>query len=111
MLGHGGVGRHVLGVVPHERGHPLVAGDPEIVVQRMSELRGERAELGKGEPARAVAGPRHDLRAAVHGRAVFEQAGDLQREVHHRATHDPNVSGARHRMKVPEWPSYRLVDH
>ena len=51
MRGHREVRHQVLGVVPHEGGDPLVAGDPELVAQRVREPGGLAPDLGVRHPA------------------------------------------------------------
>jgi hypothetical protein len=69
---HREIGDEVLGVVPHERRDPLVAGDAQAA-QRVRELGGLLADLGEGRCASTLSGPRDDLLLGVDGGAVAQQ--------------------------------------
>ena len=76
----------MLGVVPHERGDPLVTGDAEAA-EGVRQLGGLRAEIGVAEPAATVGGPRHDLLVGVQGGPVAQELRDQQRCRLHGALH------------------------
>ena len=85
---HGQIRLEVLGVVPHERGHPLITVHAEPP-QRVGEPRGPAGHLGVGPPPDALPGIRHDLFAAKGCGAVPHDRRDRQWDIHHRAAHGP----------------------
>ena len=76
---HREIRRQVFGVVPHEGGDPLVAGDPDAP-QPVRQLRGVSTEFGVAVLAITVGGGRDDLARSVHAGAVPQNRGDRQRE-------------------------------
>jgi hypothetical protein len=108
--GHGQVGDQVLGVVPHQGGDPLVAGDPEVVGQGVGELCALPPDLAVAHPARGGIrpGPGDDLGGAVHRSAMLKNPRHQERRGHHRAAHAATVMCARsHRLepRVEGYPS------
>ena len=101
---HRQVGDEVLGVVPHQGGDPLVAGDPEVVAQRMGQARRVGGDLLVRGPARTVGGPGDHLGRAVNVAAVLQQPRHLQRGVHHRATHDKTLRPGSPPPTAPDRP-------
>src|SRR6266481_8570723 len=76
----------MLGVVPHQRRHPLVAINAERP-ECVGELGGPGAGLGVGLAPQAISGVGYHFAVAVHGAAVLHDPGDCQRNIHHRAAH------------------------
>jgi hypothetical protein len=83
----------VFGVVPHERGDPLVAGDTDAP-QRIRQLRRVLTELGICAVAVTVAGRRRDLAGSVDMTGVPQDGSDRQREALHGAVHRWTASGS-----------------
>jgi len=55
---HGQVRHQVLGVVPHERADPFVAGHAQVVMERVGQPGRRGADLLIGGPSGTVRGPR-----------------------------------------------------
>ena len=82
------VGLEVLGVVPHQRGYPLVAVDAQAA-QRVGQLGGPGAGHAVALPPRARRRAGHHLAVGIGRRAVAHDRRHGQRNVHHRALHWP----------------------
>ena len=81
---NGQVGLEMLGVVPHQRGHALVAVHAEAA-QRVRQLRRPGAGRAVALPPRCPRASGHDLAGRRSRRAVAHHRGHRQRNVHHRA--------------------------
>ena len=90
---HRQIRRQVFGVVPHEGGDPLVAGDTDAP-QRIRQLRGVLTDLGVGVLAITVAGGRGDFARSVHAGGVPQNGGDRQGKAVHGAVHRWTASGS-----------------
>jgi hypothetical protein len=78
----------VFRVVPGQGRHALVAGDTEVVPQRVGQLGRAGADLRVGAAVRLVlTGPGGHLRCPVDRRPVGQDPRDQQRYVLHRAQH------------------------
>lgn len=84
--GHREVRGQVLGVVPHERRHPLVTGHPEAT-QPIGQLGGLAAHFPIARRAVAIPGGGGHRAVPVDTAAVAHDRGDRQRIVLHRAVH------------------------
>lgn len=80
------VGHQVFGVVPHERGNPLVPGNTEAA-QRICQLASSLPHIAIATVPIALTRRGGDRASPVDTAAVAHDRGDRQRKVLHRAVH------------------------